>query len=123
MSYPETDEEFEYLKQLRTNMETQLSVINQTQEMLHGVDTLNMSNIPFLSEYKQIYNPVTLRMEVTILTKILSDLDKLLKSTCVHDYCEDDIDIDSETSKKITYCSKCMCTFSREPRFPCDPSY
>jgi hypothetical protein len=111
MSYPETDEEFEYLKQLRTNMETQLSVINQTQEMLHGVDTLNMSNIPFLSEYKQIYNPVTLRMEVTILTKILSDLDKLLKSTCVHDYCEDDIDIDSETSKKITYCSKCMCTF------------
>jgi hypothetical protein len=111
MSYPETDENFEYLKQLRTNMETQLSVINQTQEMLDSVDSLNMSNITFLTEYKKIYNPVMLKEEVTILTNFLSDLNKLLKSTCVHDYCEDDIDIDSETSKKITYCSKCMCTF------------
>jgi len=111
MSYPETDEEFEYLKQLRTNMETQLSVIKQTLEILEGGNSLNMSNISFLNEYKKIYNPVMLKEEVTILTNFLSDLDKLLKSTCVHDYCEDDIDIDSETSKKITYCSKCMCTF------------
>ena len=42
---------------------------------------------------------------------ILKSIDKKLKATCSHEYVEDCIDIDSDRSQTITYCSICMCTF------------
>jgi acetone carboxylase gamma subunit len=36
---------------------------------------------------------------------------QILKCECRHEYVEDDIDIDVENSKKITYCPFCETTF------------
>ena len=42
---------------------------------------------------------------------IIGSIDKKLKCECNHQYVEDYIDIDPDTSKRITYCSICECTF------------
>jgi len=46
-----------------------------------------------------------------IVNDLLKEIDNILKSECVHDYIEDYIDINQETTQKINYCAKCMCSF------------
>jgi hypothetical protein len=47
----------------------------------------------------------------TKFNKVLQSIEKKLKCECKHEYIEDYIDIDPDTSKCITYCSICECTF------------
>ena len=45
------------------------------------------------------------------IQEMLVYIDKQLKIECKHEYEEDDIDVSPDTSKRITYCKVCMCTF------------
>jgi hypothetical protein len=36
---------------------------------------------------------------------------RVLKAECRHDYAEDDFDIDTDTTKRVTYCNLCESTF------------
>ena len=45
-------------------------------------------------------------------SKICTALQNYLKTNCTHDIMTDLIDIDPDRSKTITYCTKCMVTFS-----------
>lgn len=108
-------ENIEVLMKLRTHMEIQMSMINQTNEIqddiLSNVDTLSPFIQSFTNRYKRVYNKDIAKEEEQMLSLFLLEVDKELKATCMHDYCEDTIDTGPETSKKITYCSHCMCTF------------
>ena len=48
---------------------------------------------------------------IVIINKLLKELDQRLKSECSHDYVNDYIDTDCDTSQQICYCNKCMCSF------------
>jgi len=45
-------------------------------------------------------------------TKICTAIEQYLKTNCEHEVVTDLIDIDPDRSKTITYCTKCMITFS-----------
>jgi hypothetical protein len=42
---------------------------------------------------------------------IIESIKKYLNENCEHSIIEDDVDIGSESSKKIFYCEKCYLTF------------
>jgi hypothetical protein len=111
----ETDENIEALMKLRSHMEQQSIIIKQTNELIDNLLSGDVSLSPFVisivNRYKMIYDPRIGKEEEDLLNGFLVDVDKELKATCVHDYCEDSIDTGIETSKNITYCSRCMCTF------------
>ena len=44
---------------------------------------------------------------------LLLSIEKKLMTECKHNYVDDEIDIDYDTSKKITYCDICSCTFTK----------
>jgi len=44
--------------------------------------------------------------------KLCTALEQYLKKKCEHEIITDLIDIDPDRSKTITYCTKCMVTFS-----------
>lgn len=48
----------------------------------------------------------------TEYAKLCTSLEQYLKTNCQHEMITDLIDIDPDRSKTITYCSKCMVTFS-----------
>ena len=45
---------------------------------------------------------------------IVKSMDTYIRRNCRHHYVEDLIDIDPDRSQSITYCSRCMLTFSRK---------
>jgi hypothetical protein len=69
----------------------------------------------FLSTRKQL-EAIQVEEEFPEMKKHIQELlvyvDKRLKELCKHEYEEDDVDISPETSKRITYCKICMCTFA-----------
>ena len=48
----------------------------------------------------------------TEYAKLCTSLEQYLKMNCQHEMITDLIDIDPDRSKTITYCTKCMVTFS-----------
>lgn len=45
------------------------------------------------------------------LNELDKTIEKVLKAECKHEYEEDWIDVDPDTTQKITYCKVCNCTF------------
>jgi hypothetical protein len=64
-----------------------------------------------IDTFKQVNNNQSIMDKLNDLVKLKEFLEQKIRAECKHEYEDDMIDLTYETSKKITYCKKCMSTF------------
>ena len=103
-------EELTILMDMKNHIETQIYCVNS---VINFKEILNEQKTPLLKKIIENYNSLELKYtkDVNLLKSFLIEINKQIKAVCVHEYVEDYVDIDLDTSKKITYCSICDSTF------------
>ena len=103
-------EDLTILMDMKNHIETQIYCVNSINIFK---EILNDKKTPLLKNLIETYNSSELKYtkDVNVIKTFLIEINKQIKATCVHEYVEDYIDVDLDTSKKITYCSICYSTF------------
>jgi len=104
------NEELIILMDMKIHIEKQIYCVNS---VINFKEFLNEQKTPLLKNLIETYNLLDLKYtkDVNLLKSFLIEINKQIKAVCIHEYVEDYIDIDLDTSKKITYCPICYSTF------------
>jgi hypothetical protein len=107
----------ELLESMHEIMSILLIEINNAKKKILNI-TNNLDNID-LEEHKQIYSKIKKTFNSDILDDLICQLsennyiiENILNEVCVceHEWIDDIIDVDPDTSKHICYCIKCEVT-------------
>lgn len=108
------ENEFSYLVLMRNCIKKQLFFF---EELKDDIDTINSTSCEIVNDDKLLYDfnqqndRESIKTKISELNFLLEIINKKIKDTCFHEYCEDTIDINEDTIKYIKYCEKCWTTF------------
>jgi hypothetical protein len=89
--------------------------IERDSKQIQSITQTRMNNAEKLDAVHYARNrllSVPLQHRDTEYAKLCTAIEQYLKTNCEHEIIKDLIDIDPDRSKTITYCTKCMVTFS-----------
>jgi hypothetical protein len=107
-----------FLKKIQHYTETYKSFITEINNISSSIDSdlyYQLDNINKIDLDKIIikYKKITSQSELNNNYKYINQLSLLINNelytTCEHCFVDDDIDIDTDYSKKIIYCKYCFC--------------
>jgi uncharacterized protein (DUF488 family) len=112
--------ELNLLLDIKNSLNDQLSYIERVYNFIVeneniNYDKIDSSFIPvFFQKYLNCFDKKLINDEIKLLNNLLIETEKQIKSVCVHNYCEDEIETYNgftERIQRITYCDKCGSSF------------
>lgn len=104
-------------KDLHCNMEHIKASKNRVKQIKNSINSLNNNffevkcNNHLLSEYLRMFEDTETYNELVInLETLIKQVEHHIKNRCEHEWVNDIIDIDPDTSQHICYCVKCEIT-------------